>query len=506
MILGMSKDEFRRAAGMWGIAMCVLASAAGWMFMRFGMAWSLGDLPHSSNIDYIVPAYIVAEVAMIPFAGKLTDRIGAKKVLAFAPFVYIIGSMLCMVSVTVEMAIITRVIQGTGAGLVLGMAFSAVGKYYAPDKRGKCHELMTAAFAFGSLFGTATGYFLADHFGWRSGFIFLSVTMLAGFLLAWWTLPEHEVSDRNTDMVGMVLAAAVYGLAALYTQLVNVDIDLISFQSLAFVLVIIASVVLLLMHCSKSSDPIIAVNLPPFEKKMIFLMFMFSLCGLGLIQYFFKLYLTYYEFDIYKASSMFIVMIAGAAITSMIGGKFVFRTGAMPWILVGSSIVTVGLMLTNLIADKSILGLAISLFVFGMGLGCIVTEILCSLQTVFPWEHMGQHTGNLMAIRMMGILTGNAVVGAYISNIVDAGKDHTPIEISATDNLIDSIITFVSDGVHTVAESLDTGFMMTVIIMAMATTFLTAVAHTLGRPDAEAVKRYNEAHPEEEKEQDPSEE
>ena len=72
MILGMNKEQFRRAAGMWGIALCVFASAVGWMFMRFGMAWSIGDLPESDQILHIVPAYIVSEVAMIPIGGHYT--------------------------------------------------------------------------------------------------------------------------------------------------------------------------------------------------------------------------------------------------------------------------------------------------------------------------------------------------------------------------------------------------------------------------------------------------
>ena len=496
MILGMSKVELRRAVGMWGIALCVYAAAAGWMFMRFGMAWSLGDLPQSNQIMRVVPAYIVAEVATIPVGGKLTDRIGVRKIMGFAPFLFIIGCMLCMIAPSIEVMIVFRAIQGAGAGLMLGMAFSCVGKYYIPDKRGKCHELMTAAFAIGSLFGTAVGYFLCDNFGWRSGFIVLSVIVLAGFILAWVFLPDHEHSDKHADPVGLAFAAVVFGGATLYTQMINEDIELISLPSFLILAVIIIFTYLLMRHCHLSSDPAIPVRISVFEKKMIILMFMFSLCGLGLIQYFFKLYLTYYEFDIYKASAMFALLIAGAAGPSMIGGKLVFRTGAMPWIIAGSSIVTIGLMLTNLIADKSILGLGISLFVFGAGLGCIVTEILCSVQAVVPSEHVGQHTGNLMAVRMLGILAGNAVVGTYINNIVDAGRDHTPIDLATVDDLLAEVVTHVKDGIHTVAQSLDTGFVMTVIIMAMITTILTGFAHTLGRSDAEAIIAYNEAHPE----------
>ena len=55
----MTKDEFKRATAMWGIALCVFAAAVGWVFMRFGQAWSVGDLPPSEHVMQIVPAYVV---------------------------------------------------------------------------------------------------------------------------------------------------------------------------------------------------------------------------------------------------------------------------------------------------------------------------------------------------------------------------------------------------------------------------------------------------------------
>ncbi len=501
MILGMSQEEFRRAAGIWGIALCVLSAATGWIFVKFGVSWSLGDLPSSEVVYQVVPAYVVMEVAFIPIGGKLVDRIGVRKVLAFAPSLYILGSMMCMISNTFDLMVVSRLIQGIGGGLVLGMAFSAVGKYYDPDKRSKAHELLTIAFALGSLFGSGIGYFISDNFGWRVGFIVFSVIMLVGFVIAWIFIPDHDHSDSRADPLGLVFAAGVFGLAALYTQMVNVTIDLISWQSFLMAGGIVVLVILLLRHCNRSEDPAIPVRISMFEKKMILLMFMFSLCGLGLIQYFFKLYLTYYEFDIYKASFMFLALLAGAAGPSIIGGKMVYRTGAMPWIIAGSGLVTIGLMLTNLVADKGTLGFAASLFVIGMGLGCIVTEILCSVQTVVPKKNIGQHTGNLMAVRMVGILTGNALVGTYISNIVDAGKDRSPIDLANVDVLVEEVLKRITDGIHSVAQSLDTGFLMTVIIMAMVTVMLTGIAHTLGRDDAEAVKAFNEAKEKGEEEQ-----
>jgi len=224
-----------------------------------------------------------------------------------------------------------------------------------------------------------------------------------------------------------------------------------------------------------------------FQKTLILLMFMFSLCGLGLIQYFFKLYLTYYDFDIYKASVMFLVMIAGAAGPSILGSRKIFDTGVRPWIIIGSSVVTIALMVTHLIADQGVVYLAASLFLFGMGLGCLVNQIICSMQAVVPVERMGSHIGNLIAVRMVGILVGNAVVGAYINQVLHGNYHNETITVASDINVLSVLYYRISEDIKYVADSLDSGFLMTAIIMAMAATFLTAIAVTLEKDDSDVI-------------------
>jgi len=479
----MSRDEFRRAAGMWGIALCVFAAAAGWIFMRFGTAWSVADLPESANMARIVPAYIITEVAMIPLGAKLADYKGCKHLLIFAPAIFIVGSMLCIMSVTVEMLIAFRFVQGIGAGLMLGLAFTSVGRYYERTKRGKCHELMTAAFAIGSLFGTAFGYFLTDNFNWRMGYVVLAVMMLIGSMMAWRLLPHDQGDGIKLDWTNVALVSALFFVAAMYTQTVNVDFDLISVSSGIMVFVIVMLLIVTMRQSRTSANPVIPIGITSFEKKLIFLMFVFSMCGLGLIQYFFKLYLTYYEFDIYKASFMFILLIAGAATPSILGSRMVLKTGVRPWIVIGSIIVTIALITTHFIADQGIVQYGISVFLFGLGLGFIVTQIIISTQSVTKREEMGRHTGNLMAVRMIGILVGNAVVGAYIREVIHGNYVPSVIDVSQTTELLKTVAEHLSADIQYAANSLDEGLMACVLFMAVVTAILAFVAYTLGKDD-----------------------
>ena len=488
-MMGMTPEQFRRAVGMWGLAMCLLASAAGWVFLRFGQAWSIADLPISDMVDFIVPAYAVTEVAMIPVGGKLMDKYGCRSILAVAPFIFIISSMLCMVSVSVTMLVILRVIQGIGAGLILALAFASVGKYYDSDKRGKCNELMTGAFAIGSLFSSCAGYFLSENINWRVGFIALSVLMLLGFLLAWRFLPEDEGTGAKIDIKNLVITAIAFGVVTLYLQLVNEVFDIDSAPSLIFGAISVVLISLMFITAYKSDNPSIPVRISNFEKLLFVLMFVFSVCGLGLIQYFFRLYLVFYDFDIFKASLMFLFLLIGGACTSTVGLRFVYKTGCRPWVVFGSIVVTIALIVTHFYADKGVEYFALSLFLFGLGLGSIVTEIICSIQTVVRKEDMGLHIGSLMAMRMVAILTGNVIIGSYINEVIRGAMPPTVIDISATDDILKTLGDFVSDSLHYLTVSMDDGFLTTAIILSMITAGLAIVSHFIRKDDVIEMQR-----------------
>ena len=480
-----TKEELNRAIGMWGLAICLFAAALGWMLMRFGISWSVADLPESDNIVRIIPAYIITEVAMIPLGAKLADLWGVKKVLLVGPIIFVLGSILSIVSLNVEMLIVFRFIEGIGGGLILGLVFTSVGKYYEPMKRNTCHELMTAAFAIGSLFASAVGYYLTTTFNWRAGFIMLSLLMILGTLMAWKFLPDQEGNKTPMDRTNVALVTLLFGLAAYYTQSVNVDYKLLSVQSAIVVVAIVALLVLVFWHSKRSHDPVIPMGVSMFEKKVLILMFLFSLCGLGLIQYYFKLYLVYFDFDIYSASLNFLFLILGAAGPSLIGCKKVMTTGIRPWVTVGAVFVTISLIMTHFLASESEFNFALCLFVFGFGLGMIVTELIISLQGITAKRDMGQHTGNLMAVRMIGILVGNAVVGAYIKEVVQGGYVSRVIDLSTSKNILKDIGEHVSADLAYMANSLNDGFLVVVLIMAAVTALLAILAYTLKKYDLE---------------------
>ena len=76
------------------------------------------------KIEWVITAYMLAIAVALPTSGWMADKFGYKRLYFIGLFLFTLGSMLCGRSTDENMLIISRVIQGFGAGTIqpLGMA------------------------------------------------------------------------------------------------------------------------------------------------------------------------------------------------------------------------------------------------------------------------------------------------------------------------------------------------------------------------------------------------
>src|ERR1700716_110447 len=77
-----------------------------------------------SLLQWVIAGYMLAQAAVIPLSGWLSDRFGAKEVYLVSLVLFTAGSALCGLAVNAEMLVATRVLQGLGGGMLMpiGMA------------------------------------------------------------------------------------------------------------------------------------------------------------------------------------------------------------------------------------------------------------------------------------------------------------------------------------------------------------------------------------------------
>ena len=124
--------------------------------------------------------YLLGEVAGALFFGKLSDRLGRKKLFTMTLAIYLVGSGLTAATFGHSTAWIyffyaTRFVAGMGIGGEYAAINSAIDELIPARYRGRVDIAVNGTYWFGALLGTLGTFYFLNNFstgnGWRLGFI-----------------------------------------------------------------------------------------------------------------------------------------------------------------------------------------------------------------------------------------------------------------------------------------------------------------------------------------------
>src|SRR6185312_13657023 len=137
----------------------------------------------------------------------------------------------------------------------------------------------------------------------------------------------------------------------------------------------------------------------------------------------------------------------GWPIAASLSGRFYLRIGFRNTAILGMGIAIVGAAsLAATSVAPSVLFVAVSCFVVGLGMGLIATPTLIAAQSSVPWNERGVVTGSNMFARSIGSAVGVAVFGAIANAIIGAtaggaaagaaGGTHAPATIQSASTAV----------------------------------------------------------------------
>jgi EmrB/QacA subfamily drug resistance transporter len=168
-----------------------------------------------SVVQWAVTGYALAQAAVIPLAGWLSDRFGAKRIFLFSVIMFTVGSGLCALASGVEQLIIFRVLQGLGGGMVAPIAMAFVYRLSPRDKVGAVMGMIGIPMLLAPALGPVLSGWLVDYASWHWIFLInLPVGVLA-VIAGIRTMPNLErQSVPALDFLGMLLAPIAFASIA----------------------------------------------------------------------------------------------------------------------------------------------------------------------------------------------------------------------------------------------------------------------------------------------------
>ena len=168
----------------------------------------------TSQLQWIVDAYVLVFGGLMLVAGSLADRVGRKRTFLAGLAAFAAGSTWAALSGAVGVLIAARASMGIGAALIMPSTLSIITATFTDrGERQRALGFWAATSGAGVALGPVVGGLLLAHFWWGSVFLINVPIALLGLLFAIRLVPDSKDPDaKRADSLGSLLSIAGLGL------------------------------------------------------------------------------------------------------------------------------------------------------------------------------------------------------------------------------------------------------------------------------------------------------
>jgi EmrB/QacA subfamily drug resistance transporter len=158
-----------------------------------------------------VTSYLVALAIFIPISGWMSDRFGAKNIFRLAIIVFVLGSVACGFSHSIQEFVFARFFQGIGGSMMTPVGRLLLVRGTPRNELVNAMAWLTIPALLGPIMGPPLGGFLTTFLSWHWVFWINVPISILGLALVTKYLPAGEPrSPRPMDFPGFFLSAIAF--------------------------------------------------------------------------------------------------------------------------------------------------------------------------------------------------------------------------------------------------------------------------------------------------------
>ncbi|RZU65310.1 EmrB/QacA subfamily drug resistance transporter [Microterricola gilva] len=395
-----------------------------------------------TDAQWVNSIYAVVLAALLLSSGRLSDRLGRRRMLLVGLVLFMIGSILAALSDAASPLIWARVVQALGAALIMPATLSTVNATFRGRYRAAAFGVWGAVISGAAAVGPLAGGALTQYASWEWIFIVnipLGLIVMVATVL--WVRETRGGDNRpGVDVDGALLSGIGFGALVFaiiegpnlgwWTPTMDFTIFGLTWPatapiSIVPVLLLIGIVALVLFvlwerhraHNGRSAIlDLTLFSLPTFawgnvtaamvavgEFAIIFVLPLYLMNVLGL--------------DVMIAGLILAAMAVGAFLSGASARHLAARFGAPGVVLLGLFLEVAGVLVLALFISSTTSGWAIAaiLAVYGLGLGLASAQLTSTVLRDVPPKQSGQGSATQSTVRQVGSALGTAFSGAALS-------------------------------------------------------------------------------------------
>lgn len=381
----------------------------------------VGDLHGFSLYAWIFSAYMMTSAITVPIYGKLSDVYGRRPFYLFGLIMFSIGAIISGFSQTMMMLIISRAVQGIGAGAMMSMPRATIGDIFNPKERGRWMGVIGAVFGLSSILGPTIGGWITDSaLGWRWVFFVNLPFAILAIIGVYLFLPKVKTdAQTKLDWIGSILLIIGLMPVLLGFTWAGTKYAWSSVQIISLFIVGVIFLIIFMIYERKAKSPIIE---PTLFKNRIFTMSLILGVLVSMAMFGAIMFLPLFVQGVVGLSAegsglVMSPMMISFIVGSIIVGQIMTRTGKYKRISHFSAIfMMVGLFLfMQMDVNTTFPTVMLNMIILGLGIGSLMPLLNVAVQNAFPYSMLGTVNSTQQFVSSLGGVIASPIFGSMLN-------------------------------------------------------------------------------------------
>lgn len=389
-----------------------------------------------AQIQWVATIYLLTMVVLLPFLGKLSDRLERRQVYSYGFLIFGIGSLCIAVSQGFVALLLSRCLQGIGATMIMANSQAIVRQVFPDHERGRALGVNAIVISVGTLSGPALGGLLLEFVDWPWLFWINVPIALVACLLGFRWFPRGKSASSKTpiDFVGSFLLAGGACLLMMAAESVKKES---AFSTAALTEGLIGIVLLAALYVQGRRIDYGILDRELFRLRKVWLgnasSFLINLSQTATL-----IPVTFYlqsqlGYSAWATGALLMLQPLCMGVIAPFAGWFRDKYGGAAPIAAGSIFCAVSMLFVALLPEVTAVGVGLQLAVFGVGIGLFHATNNAEIMSAAPVSKSSLAGSLLAMVRYLGQIAGiglaTLLVGSMSANGAADGSFGVPIRI-----------------------------------------------------------------------------